>query len=64
MRPKELRQGLNFSSALPPSILKYIYASSGILKLVIYVGKSQVWFHLYKYGKHKSIKDLVQWMLL
>lgn len=71
MKLKEPRQELGsstnlsaFPSTLPPSILKHIYAFSGILKLITYLGKSQVWFDLYKFGNHKSIKGLVPWMLL
>lgn len=51
MRLKELRQELGsstnlsaFYSALSPPTPKHSHAFSGILKLVIYLGKSQGWF--------------------
>lgn len=51
MRLKELRQELGSStnlcavySALSPPTPKHCHAFSGILKLVIYLGKSQGWF--------------------
>lgn len=67
MRLKELSSSPNlraFYSSLSPSALEPSYAFSSIQKLVIYLGKSQVWFDVCKCGKHKSIKGSVQCMLL